>query len=184
MTYRKLFELYSSTQFSEDDLEWLADLPGRQHRNCFKSTRSHQIAATRLTLSRRWRQLRRWYMWTSSMARNRRRSSVRCDGPRSVTQCEQNAGTAGRQVMSSSEAENEVLMLLARTEAKDVRIMSRRIRAEVKVHEQSAPTQPARRKVAIDSFLAPSDSVSVFDALSEDRSISEFTSAKIPAQVH
>ena len=79
--------------------------------------------------------------------------------------------------------ENEVLMLLARTEAKDVRIMSRRIRAEVESTNKALNlSQPVA--VAIDSFLAPSDSVSVFDALSEDRSISEFTSAKIPAQVH
>ncbi len=62
--------------------------------------------------------------------------------------------------------ENEVVMLLSRAEAKDVRALSRRIRTEVESINRLMPGHSI--SVAVDSFLAPSDSISVFDLLAHD----------------
>lgn len=79
--------------------------------------------------------------------------------------------------------ENEVLILLARSEAKDVRTMSRRIRAEMDIANRTSGIEQSV-EIAVDSFLAPADSISVFDLLQEGRVSSDPVVVHSAPKVH
>ena len=80
--------------------------------------------------------------------------------------------------------ENEFLMLFSKMDVKDIRSISRRMRAAVEAENSSAEAD-WRIEVVIDTILAPADSTSALDLLSGERSNSTPVGVAIQSsQVH
>ena len=80
--------------------------------------------------------------------------------------------------------ENEFVLLLARAEAKDIRALTRRMRAAIEALNDSID-RDWRIDVVIDTILAPADSASIWEPVTAEQSTA--TSANppdAPTRVH